>query len=107
MNEVPRVSRSKKMRSRADLLVAVVDIGSNSVRLVVYKGLRRNPVVFFNERVICGLGLGLGVGSELAEESVDLALRTLGRFRHLCDDMQVDQIHARPSARSRRMAQST
>jgi exopolyphosphatase/guanosine-5'-triphosphate,3'-diphosphate pyrophosphatase len=82
------------MRRRADQLIAVVDIGSNSVRLVVYKGLRRNPVVFFNERVICGLGSGIGEGGELAKGPVEMALKTLERFAHLCADMQVDQAHA-------------
>lgn len=81
------------MRRRSDQLVAVVDVGSNSVRLVVYKGLRRNPVVFFNERVICGLGTGLGQGAELGKGPVEMALKTLDRFAHLCNDMKVDQIH--------------
>jgi len=36
--------------------IAVVDIGSNSVRLVVYEGLTRSPTELFNEKALCGLG---------------------------------------------------
>ncbi len=36
--------------------IAVIDIGSNSVRLVVYEGLVRSPTPIFNEKVLCGLG---------------------------------------------------
>ena len=36
--------------------VAVIDIGSNSVRLVVYEGLTRGPTPIFNEKTLCGLG---------------------------------------------------
>ena len=38
---------------------AVIDVGSNSVRLVVYFGTKRAPLQFFNEKVVCGLGRGL------------------------------------------------
>ncbi len=36
--------------------VAVIDIGSNSVRLVVYEGRSRSPTPLFNEKAQCGLG---------------------------------------------------
>ena len=36
--------------------VAVVDIGSNSVRLIVYEDAGRAPAPLFNEKVLCGLG---------------------------------------------------
>ncbi|MCH8173479.1 MAG: hypothetical protein IIA70_09275, partial [Proteobacteria bacterium] len=41
-------------------LIAVIDVGSNSVRLVVYRGLKRSPDIIFNERVLCGLATRLG-----------------------------------------------
>ena len=40
--------------------VGVIDIGSNSVRLVVFDGAARSPAYFFNEKVMCALGAGLG-----------------------------------------------
>ena len=36
--------------------VAVIDIGSNSVRLVVYEDKTRNLAPVFNEKTLCGLG---------------------------------------------------
>ncbi len=48
--------------------VAVVDIGSNSVRLVVYDGLRRSPTPVFNEKILCGLGKGVAITGKLADE---------------------------------------
>ena len=40
--------------------IAVIDVGSNSVRLVVFDGMARSPAYFYNEKVLCGLGAGLG-----------------------------------------------
>src|SRR3546814_12666676 len=47
---------------------AVIDIGSNSVRLVVYEGLRRAPAVIFNEKVPAGLGRRLAIDGRIADE---------------------------------------
>ncbi|MCG2840995.1 exopolyphosphatase [Sandaracinobacter sp. RS1-74] len=72
--------------------LAIVDIGSNSVRLVVYKGLSRTPAVLFNEKVMAGLGRGLANGGELTRESMEMALTALARFAQLCEAMAVDSI---------------
>ncbi len=60
--------------------VAVIDIGSNSVRLVVFEGARRNPVSLFNEKVHCGLGRSLASTGSLDAKGVERALRALRRF---------------------------
>ncbi len=72
--------------------VAVVDLGSNSVRLVVFDGLSRTPVPVFNERVVCGLGRGLRASGRLDPDGVALALRSLGRFVGLARAMAVARI---------------
>ncbi|MCE2492518.1 MAG: Ppx/GppA family phosphatase [Alphaproteobacteria bacterium] len=59
---------------------AVIDIGSNSVRLVVFEGLVRAPLPIFNERVLCGIGRDLADTGALHEGGVDLALSTIERF---------------------------
>src|SRR3546814_2638185 len=56
-----------------DERVAVVDIGSNSIRLVVFDGLKRAPATVFNEKVLCGLGRGLHASGRLSPEGVALA----------------------------------
>jgi len=69
--------------------VAVIDIGSNSVRLVVYEGLTRSPTPLFNEKALCGLGREVQSTGMLAPESVERALAALKRYRALCDTMRV------------------
>lgn len=64
---------------------AVIDIGSNSVRLVVYEGVNRSPTVLFNEKILCGLGKGLVKTHKLNAKAVQSALRALRRFRALAD----------------------
>src|SRR4029077_15886428 len=51
--------------------VAVIDIGSNSVRLVVYEGLTRSPTPLFNEKVLAGLGREVQSTGLLATDAVE------------------------------------
>lgn len=81
--------------------VAVVDIGSNSVRLVVYDGLRRSPYPIFNEKILCGLGRGVATKGKLAEEGVVRALAALKRFRTLARQIGAKQVYALATAAAR------
>jgi exopolyphosphatase/guanosine-5'-triphosphate,3'-diphosphate pyrophosphatase len=69
--------------------VAIVDIGSNSVRLVVYSGAPRIPSVIFNEKVLAGLGQGLSETGRLSDEAQTRALAALKRFSILIRQMDV------------------
>lgn len=69
--------------------VAIIDIGSNSVRLVVYSGDKRIPSVIFNEKVMAGLGRDMGETGALGEEAQARALRALDRFRLLTRQMGI------------------
>ncbi len=71
---------------------AVIDVGSNSVRLVVFQGLVRHPKIMFNERVLCGLGRDLSKTGEMHAEGVEEAKQTLLRFKYLCEDMEVNEV---------------
>lgn len=73
---------------------AVIDIGSNSVRLVVFEGQKRNPVTFFNEKVLCGLGREMGETGELAADGMKSAYRALRRFRTICDELSVKSVES-------------
>lgn len=68
---------------------AVIDIGSNSVRLVVYESLKRAPYVIFNEKILCGLGRGLAETGIMQAGPMDLAIRNLKRFRIMLRKMDV------------------
>ncbi len=52
--------------------IAVIDIGSNSVRLVVYEHLSRSPTPIFNEKASCGLGREVATTKRLNPDAVDL-----------------------------------
>lgn len=81
--------------------VAIVDIGSNSVRLVVYQSLSRAPTPIFNEKAMCGLGRGVLTTGRLPEEGVDKAMKALRRYRALCDMMNVSRVEAIATAAAR------
>ncbi len=66
---------------------AVVDLGSNSVRLVVYEGRSRNPMVVFNEKAVLRLGRGLQATGLLNEEGVAQALTVLHRYAAVAQAM--------------------
>ncbi|MFL6862757.1 MAG: Ppx/GppA family phosphatase [Allosphingosinicella sp.] len=78
--------------------VAIVDIGSNSIRLVVYAGAPRIPSVVFNEKVLAGLGQGLAETGRLGREPRERALAALRRFRLLIDEMGVGDPHVLATA---------
>jgi len=73
----------------AEAPVAIIDIGSNSVRLVVYSGATRIPSVIFNEKVLAGLGREPG---RIGAAAQDRALAALDRFRILVKQMGVARI---------------
>ena len=72
--------------------VAVVDIGSNTVRLVVYDAPTRLPIPVFNEKAECGLVRGLNETGRLNPEGVEEAIRSLKRFSLLSESMNVEEI---------------
>jgi exopolyphosphatase / guanosine-5'-triphosphate,3'-diphosphate pyrophosphatase len=81
--------------------VAVIDIGSNSVRLVVYEGMTRSPAALFNEKALCGLGREVQSTGLLAPDAVEQALITLKRYSALCATMGVKKIYAIATAACR------
>ncbi|MGD1869615.1 MAG: exopolyphosphatase [Neomegalonema sp.] len=74
--------------------VGVVDIGSNSVRLVVFDGAARSPSVFFNEKVLCGLGEELQTTGRLAEAGKARARAAIRRFAALSERMNLTALIA-------------
>jgi exopolyphosphatase / guanosine-5'-triphosphate,3'-diphosphate pyrophosphatase len=90
-----------KGRLRLAEPVAVVDIGSNSVRLVAYEGLTRAPTPIFNEKVLCGLGRGVASTGLLPEDGVREALQALARFRTLIALMGINDVRVLATAAAR------
>ncbi|MBK5650996.1 MAG: exopolyphosphatase, partial [Rhizobium sp.] len=79
----------------------VIDIGSNSVRLVVYETMARSLITIFNEKALCGLGREVQSTGLLATDAVNKALTALRRFRALCKIQQVGRVYAIATAACR------
>lgn len=81
--------------------VGVVDLGSNTVRLVVYERLGRAPQPVFNERIICGLGRGMAKTGRLDPDGVKRAEACMVRFVALARAMEVDRLDVIATAATR------
>ncbi|WP_299698964.1 Ppx/GppA family phosphatase [uncultured Tateyamaria sp.] len=78
--------------ARALSRVGVVDVGSNSVRLVVFDGAARSPAYFYNEKIMCALGAGLSDTGHLNPEGRVRALESLRRFQRLAEGMGLSDL---------------
>ena len=74
--------------------VGVVDVGSNSVRFVVFDGVARSPAYFYNEKIMCALGAGLSQTGRLNPKGRVRALNALKRFAALADGMGIAPLTA-------------
>ena len=81
--------------------VSVVDIGSNSIRLVIYEGMSRAPAILFNEKVMCGLGKGIAKTGRMDPASVERALAALHRFKALSWQARTSTMFALATAAAR------
>jgi exopolyphosphatase/guanosine-5'-triphosphate,3'-diphosphate pyrophosphatase len=73
--------------------VGVLDIGSNSVRLVVFEGGKRMPIPIFNEKALCALGADLMKTGRLSETGRISALVNIARFSEIAREMRVADLH--------------
>jgi len=89
--ELPLRQYSAKRRLER---LGVIDVGSNSVRLVVFDGAARSPAYFFNEKIMCGLGTGVAQTGRLNPKGRARALVALKRFVLLAKGMQSGPLFA-------------
>lgn len=80
---------------------AVIDIGSNTVRLVIYDGPPRAPRVVWNEKVAARLGRDLSTSGRIPEEAAEEALGALARFALLIEDLDIDDVQTVATAAAR------
>ncbi len=73
--------------------VGVLDIGSNSIRLVIYKGMNRVPIPVFNEKILCKLGEDLEKTGCLSEVGCKIAIDNIARFTKLVKRMKLLEFH--------------
>ena len=78
--------------------IGMIDIGSNSIRLVVYDQQKRSPVPIYNEKVMCGLGKGLATSGKLNPEGVAQAKSALQRFLAMGKNMEIKSLYIMATA---------
>ena len=81
--------------------VSIIDIGSNSIRLVVYEGIARSPTVLFNEKMLAGLGRGIVSTGRLDPEAVTRSIEEFRRFRALSEQAGSKELHVIATAAAR------
>ncbi len=81
-------------QARALSRVGVVDVGSNSVRLVIFDGAARSPAYFYNEKILCALGAGLPETGHLNPKGRIRALNAIKRFQMLAQGMGIKALSA-------------
>ena len=82
----------KSSESTHDGRLGVIDIGSNSIRLVIYDAIKRSPLPLFNEKLFCGLGKGLASTGKLNPEGIKLAESCIKRFLALVRILDVVEL---------------
>ena len=81
--------------------LSVIDIGSNSIRLVVYEGIARSPTVLFNEKMLAGLGRGIVSTGKLDPEAVTRSMEEFRRFRALSEQAGAEHLYVIATAAAR------
>ena len=81
-------------KARALSRVGVIDIGSNSVRLVIFDGAARSPAYFYNEKIMAGLGAGMADTGRLNPEGRVRALAAVRRFVALANSLGIPPLTA-------------
>jgi exopolyphosphatase / guanosine-5'-triphosphate,3'-diphosphate pyrophosphatase len=81
--------------------LSIIDIGSNSIRLVVYEGIARSPTVLFNEKMLAGLGRGIVSTGKLDPEAVTRSMEEFRRFRALSEQAGAERLYVIATAAAR------
>lgn len=81
--------------------LSIIDIGSNSIRLVIYEGIARSPTVLFNEKMLAGLGRGIVSTGRLDPRAVARAMNEFRRFRALSEQAGAETLHVIATAAAR------
>ncbi len=101
MDALPQPEHPAPGRLERARPIAIIDIGSNSVRLVIYEGHSRAPTPLYNEKLLCGLGRGVATTGRLPPDAVARALQALARFRVLCQMADVSWVRVLATAAAR------
>ena len=77
------VIKSKNSLKLNQAKLAIIDIGSNSIRMLIYEDFSSSRVPFFNEKAVCELGKNLDKSKKLHRSGTEYALKVLKRFSEI------------------------
>ncbi len=95
---------TRRVLGRKQAHYGVIDIGSNSIRLVVYDDLSRAPFPRFNEKSMVALGAGLGADERFSDKVMARALDAVVRMDAIAKAMQVERVDVLATEATRRAA---
>jgi len=82
---IERALKEKKLINKE----AIIDLGSNSIRMLIYDNLLNSQIPIFNEKAICELGKNLDKTGKLDPKGSDFALSVLQRFKRILSNLKV------------------
>ncbi len=89
---IASLDSAKRDKTATDGRSGVIDIGSNSIRLVIYDRASRTPATDFNEKALCGIGRALATTGSLDDDGVECAMAALARFRIIAEARGVKRL---------------
>ncbi len=72
--------------------IGIIDIGSNSIRLVVFDGPGRSPLYLYNEKVFFKLGMQSFGGKPFDTNTIEAVSRIINRYVAICRNMETSKI---------------
>jgi exopolyphosphatase/guanosine-5'-triphosphate,3'-diphosphate pyrophosphatase len=87
-----KIKKNAQGRLRGQKPVAVLDLGSNSIRMVVYERHSRALTPLYNEKSACALGQGVAATGLLKKENIELALKSMHRFALMIELLKVGEV---------------
>jgi len=87
-----KVFKNKQNLKLKPAKLAVIDIGSNSIRMLIYEDFSSSRVPFFNEKAVCELGKNLDKSKKLHKSGVDYAQKVLKRFSEILHVSKIDNL---------------
>ncbi len=87
-----KVFKNKQNLKLKQAKLAVIDIGSNSIRMLIYDDFSSSRVPFFNEKAVCELGKNLDKSRKLHKSGVEYAYRVLKRFSEILNVSKISNV---------------
>lgn len=80
----------KNKSLKEDSRIAIIDIGSNSIRMLIYEDFNSSIVPFFNEKAVCELGKNLDKSRKLNKSGKEYAIKVLKRFNEILNVSKIN-----------------